>query len=393
MDFRFTEPQRELRGEIREFAARELTPTVLDDLARSGESHSPGIWRAIADRGYLALGWPKEFGGLGRGQIEMSIFKEEMGYAGAPMWAYTTTIDYVSRSIMTFGSEEQKRFFLPRISRGELVCCFSLTEPNAGSDAAAITTLAIRDGDRFRIKGTKVFTSNAHVADYALVVTRTNRDGAKHEGMTLFMVDLKNTPGITIKRIPTLAGHADTCFVFYDDVIVPASAALGEIDSGWKHLTQTLDLQRSSQDLGGMRRTVDDLAGHLRMLRASGGAENKLAVAEDALAGVAAKVEMARMLFYNVAWLQTLGRRCTVEASYVKLYVTTLFQELIETALDIAGPEAHLEWECDSGNPLVPFRGRLTRLYRSTPILTVGGGSREMQLTIIARRSLGLPVS
>lgn len=391
MDFSFIDEQLALRDEIRAFAAEHVTSELFDELARSGDNHSPELWREIATRGYLALGWPEEYGGRGWSQVEMAIFKEEMTYGGAPMWAYTTTIDYVSRSIMAFGSEEQKRFFLPRISRGELVCCFSLTEPDAGSDAAAITTAAVRDGDGYRIKGVKVFTSNAHIADYALVVTRTTRGASKHEGMTLFMVDLKHTPGITIEQIPTLAGHADTCFVYYDDALVPRDAVLGDVDEGWTYLTQTLDLQRSSQDIGGMRRTVDDLLGHLGVLRDAGADPQRLALAEHAVAGVAAKVQVARMLLYNVAWLQSLGHRTSVEASYVKLYATTLYQELLETALEIIGPAAELEWELDAENPLVPFRGRLARLYRSTPILTVGGGSREMQLTIIARRSLGLP--
>ena len=176
------------------------------------------VVRQMAEDGWLGIGWPKEYGGQGRSQIEQFIFFDESMRSGAPV--PMLTINTVGPTLMKYGSEEQKQFFLPKILKGEIHFCIGYTEPDAGTDLAALTTRAERDGDEYVINGQKIFTSLASDADYIWLATRTDPDVPKHQGLSMFVVDMK-TPGIQVEPMDLLSDH-DICTTFFDDVRVPA---------------------------------------------------------------------------------------------------------------------------------------------------------------------------
>ena len=197
MDIGYTEEQEALRRELRAYYAELLTPEVEEQLARANGVGEPmrGIVRRMGEDGWLGIGWPKEWGGQGRSAIEQFVFFDESMRAGAPV--PMLTINTVGPTIMNFGTEEQKQFFLPKILKGEIHFCIGYTEPGAGTDLAALKTRAVRDGDEYVINGQKIFTSLAGDADYVWLATRTNPEVKKHKGISMFLIPM-DRPGIKV---------------------------------------------------------------------------------------------------------------------------------------------------------------------------------------------------
>src|SRR6185437_13466854 len=243
MEIGYTAEQEALRQELRDYYDRLLTPDVEAELA---ESYGIGptvrrVVRQMAADGWLGIGWPTEYGGQGRSAIEQFIFFDESMRAGAPV--PMLTMNTVGPTIMRFGTQEQKDFFLPRILAGELHFAIGYSEPDAGTDLAALKTRAVRDGDEYVINGQKTWTSLASDADYIWLAVRTDPDAPRHRGITMMIVDLKNTPGITVRPLNLIASHNVTS-VFFEDVRVPASSVVGELNGGWKLITNQLNHER-----------------------------------------------------------------------------------------------------------------------------------------------------
>ena len=242
MDIAYTDEQEALRRELRGYYRELLTPEVEQEL-----QHANGVGltvrrvvRQMGEDGWLGIGWPKEYGGQGRTAIEQFIFFDESMRSGAPV--PMLTINTVGPSIMQFGTEAQKAFFLPKILNGELHFCIGYTEPGAGTDLASLTTRAVRDGDEYVINGQKIFTSLAGDADYVWLATRTNPEAKKHKGISIFAVPM-STPGI--KVVPMrLTGEHDINATFYEDVRVPATAMVGGENNGWGLITNQLNHER-----------------------------------------------------------------------------------------------------------------------------------------------------
>ena len=242
MEIGYTAEQEALRQELRDYYDRLLTPEVEADLA---ESYGIGptvrqVVRQMAADGWLGIGWPTEYGGQGRSAIEQFIFFDESMRAGAPV--PMLTINTVGPTIMNFGTQEQKDFFLPKILAGELHFCIGYTEPDAGTDLASLTTQAVRDGDEYVINGAKVFTSLAGGADYVWLATRTDPEAAKHKGISMFAVPM-DTPGVRVVPMQLLSDH-NINYTFYEDVRVPASALVGGENNGWTLITNQLNHER-----------------------------------------------------------------------------------------------------------------------------------------------------
>lgn len=382
MDFAFTPAQVAFRDEIRAFCRQEVTPAILAETGGVMDVHHDAFYQKLAARGWVGIQWPREYGGQGRSCVDMVIFYEEMAYAGAPLGRYTGSVVFVGQSIIHYGSDGQKRHFLPRIAAGELLCCWCLSEPNAGSDAAAIQTRAEADGDGFILNGQKVFISGAHLAQVAMVAVRTDPNSTRHKGLSLLLVDM-DSPGITVRPLWTMAGWRVN-EVYFDQVRVPAARLLGQQDNGWRHIMTTLGFERFGiSAVGHLLRRYHRLQAHLNQRHATG-----LPVdpgLEQQLMDLRLEMEAARLMTYRVAWLQDQGRPAANEASMAKVLTAELSFKLGNLGMELLGPGGlALGAEAPDG-------GGMEYLYRAAQFYVAGGGTSEIQRTVVATRGLGVP--
>ena len=383
----YTEEQEKLRRDLRAYYDELLTPEIREAL-HHGHGVGPTM-RAVVKRmgadGWLGIGWPKEWGGQGRSQVEQFIFFDESMRAGAPV--PILTINTVGPTLMRHGSEEQKQFFLPKILRGEIHFCIGYTEPNAGTDLASLKTRAVRDGDDYVVNGQKVFTSLASDADYIWLATRTNPEVPKHEGISMLAIDLK-TPGIRVDPMHLLSEH-DINTVFFDDVRVPVTTLVGKENQGWRLITSQLNHERVTLCSAGLLAQAyeETVAWARETESAEGGRVIDQEWVQIGLARVHAGLEFLRLINWKVAWAGTQGRLDVADASTIKVFGTEFYLESFRILMDIIGPRAYLR----RGSPDVIGVGRLEMLYRSLIILTFGGGTNEVQRDLIGMFGLGLP--
>jgi alkylation response protein AidB-like acyl-CoA dehydrogenase len=382
----YTDEQEGLRKELRSYYERLLTPEVEAELAKS---HGVGpalrrVVRQMGEDGWLGIGWPKEWGGQGRSAIEQFVFFDESMRAGAPV--PMLTINTVGPTIMNFGTDEQKEFFVPKILRGEIHFCIGYTEPGAGTDLAGLVTSAIRDGDEYVINGQKVFTSLAGDADYIWLAARTDPEAKKHKGISIFLVPM-NTPGITVTPMRLLSEH-DINQTYFDDVRVPASCLVGGENNGWTLITNQLNHERVTLCSSGViERSLDEVVTWAKQNRlADGRRVIDQPWVQVNLARVRAKLEFLRLMNWKVAWTATEGHLDVADASSVKVFGTEFYLEAFRLLMEVIGERAYLK---DGSADAV--RGHLERSYRSLLILTFGGGTNEIQRDLIAMFGLGFP--
>jgi alkylation response protein AidB-like acyl-CoA dehydrogenase len=387
----YTAEQRALRDELRAYFDRLLTPEIREELGPSPGEHCGPVYRRVArqigEDGWLGIGWPTEYGGQGRGAVEQFIFFSEARRATAPI--PVVTLNTVGPTLMAFGSEEQKRRFLPGILRGEIHFAIGYSEPGSGTDLASLITRAVRDGDGYRINGQKVFTTGAHDADYIWLAARTDPQAPKHKGITIFIVDT-GLPGFKVTPIETLDGGR-TNATFYEDIHVPASAVVGKENEGWRLITAQLNHERVAlAPPGRVEGLLDDVVAWARETNGPGG---RPVIDEPwarlALARVKAKVDALRLLNWRLAWELSSGVLNPADASAVKVYGSELFVEAYRLLLEVVGQAGALR----AGSPGAVLSGRLERVYQSALVLTFGGGVNEVQREIIATVGLGLPRS
>ncbi len=396
MDFRDSPEEAAFRDEVRRFIAENLPPAVrrrepewgMFNTARARNPVPPEeqrLWRKrLAARGWIAPAWPKEYGGAGMSVAEQFIFNEEMAEARAP-GAGGIAVGWAGPTILTHGTEEQKRRFLPGILSGEETWCQGFSEPGAGSDLASLQTRAVRDGDDYIINGQKIWTSGAHHSQYMILLARTDPNAPKHRGISYFIVDMKS-PGITIQPLINMLGDHSFNQVFFENVRVPRANLIGEENRGWYVGATTLDFERSSIATSvQMNHIVRDFAA---FVRGEGGGANRLRQApwlRLELAERAVEAQVARLLSYQVISLQKRGLIPNKEASVAKLYTSELDQRLLATGMKLLGLYGQ---RLDEGAPL---GGRMARGYMAATASTIGGGTSEIQRNIIATRGLGLP--
>jgi len=384
MDFRLAPETERFRAEVRRFVAEHLTPDVLERAHATGTMHDWGFHRALCARGYLAAGWPTEVGGLGRDAIEQTLLMQELYAAGAPIDGLNIAA-MVGATLLVCGSEEHKREILPRILAGEVICCLGYSEPDAGSDVAAVATRAVRDGDDWVIDGQKMFTTMAHEAQYVFLLTRTDPDAPKHQGLTMFLVPM-DTPGIEVRPVETLGGER-TNITFYDGVRVPDRCRVGEPGAGWSVMHAALVYERSSANWGEPNALVEAVADWARRPRPDGHRPFDDARVHEALARWTTELEAGRLLLLRAAWLAAQGELPQVEGSMAKLHITEAFVRASTDLLDVLGPAGLLR----RGTPGAQVEGRVEHAFRHAVVTTIYGGSSEVQREIIAGRGLGLP--
>jgi alkylation response protein AidB-like acyl-CoA dehydrogenase len=383
----YTSEQEALRAELRAYYATLLTPEVREAVHQGqgvGEA-TRAVVRQMGRDGWLGIGWPKEYGGQGRSQIEQFIFFDESMRAGAPV--PMLTINTVGPSIMKFGTAEQKQFFLPRILRGEIHFCIGYTEPGAGTDLASLQTRAVRDGDHWVVNGQKVFTSLASDADYVWLAARTDPAAPKHKGISLFAIDMK-TPGIRVDPMHLLSEH-DINATFYEDVRVPASALIGGENNGWKLITNQLNHERVTLCAPGILEQA--FQGTRSWAQQTRLADGRRVIDQEwvqtNLARVWTGLEFLRLINWKVAWTAMQDRLDVADASTIKVWGTEWYVESFKLLMEILGPRAYLK----RGSPEAVMAGHLEHLYRSLIILTFGGGTNEIQRDLIGLFGLGLP--
>ncbi len=388
MDFRDTPEQAKWRQEVREFLRTEwpkVRPANVDDLDAPYQRGAAGDvlkkWREkLAEKGWIAPAWPKEYGGLGLGVMEQFIMNEEFAEARVPQVG-GMGVSMIGPTLIIHGTEEQKREHLPRILRGEVQWCQGYSEPGAGSDLASLQTRAVRDGDDWIINGQKIWTSGAHNADWMFMLARTDPDAPKHRGITYFLVDMKS-PGITVRPLINMAGLHNFNEVFFEDVRVPHKNVVGEVNRGWYVGTTTLDFERSSiGNAVGQRQAIEY---YLQWAKKNGVRLAEPIRVEWADRWVEAAV--AKMLSYRVVSLQAAGRVPNYEASMAKLYNSELSQRIARTAVKMLGL-----WGQITDRGRAPMRARAPMSYLATVSATIAGGTSEIQRNIIATRGLGLP--
>jgi len=385
MDFRLGEKSEAVRREAQDFLAEAFTPEVRRTMEETGVHHSWDFHRKLVARGWLAPGWPKEFGGQGRDPLEILAFAEELQRAGAPTYGVGTTL-MIAGVIRHIGTEEQKQLILPPALRGEIIIVLGFTEPESGSDVAAAQTRAVRDGDQWVINGQKMFTTNAQEADYAFMLTRTNTEVPKHQGLTTFLVPLKQ-PGVEIREVRTISGER-TNLTFYTDVRVDDSLRIGEVDGGWDTMAVGLTLERSGAQGGQSFRllaamehwaaTAVDPAGRPRVTDPTVLARLGRAAAEN---------EVSTLLARRSAWVQSTGGLPGVEGSMAKLFASEALTRQGGDFMDMLGPDGTRS----TGDPTAVEGGAAEFALRFALGATTYGGTSEIQRNIIAQRGLGLP--
>jgi alkylation response protein AidB-like acyl-CoA dehydrogenase len=384
----YDEDQEALRRELRAYYEELLTDDVREKLSREhgvGETNRK-IARQMGKDGWLGIGWPKEYGGQGRSAIEQFVFFDESMRARAPV--PMLTVNTVGPTIMRYGTDEQKDFFLPKILAGEIHFAIGYSEPGAGTDLAALTTRADRDGDEYVINGQKLWTSLAGDADYIWLAVRTDQNAAKHAGLSMFLVDMKS-PGIRVDPMRLLSEH-DINAVFFDDVRVPAANLVGGENKGWGLITSQLNHERVSLCAPGMIEGAYEsvVAWAAETMTQGGGRVIDEEWVQINLAKVKAGLHVLRLLNWKVAWTSAEGLKVNpADASTIKVFGTEFFLDAFRLLMEVMGQRGYLTRETEEAIG----GGMVEMLYRSLLILTFGGGTNEIQRDLIGLFGLGLP--
>ena len=367
------------RAELRHWLATHYTPEVAGAVGVTGDDSDEAwaarrAWNAtLVDAGHAAIGWPVEHGGRGADLAAQLVHTEEMARAGAPGPVNAIGVSNIAPAIMTHGTPTQQGRHLRPMLRGDEIWSQGMSEPDAGSDLAALRCRAVLDGDHFVVNGQKTWNSNGHRADWCQLFVRTAEDGSKHDGITALLVDLR-TPGVEARPITTMVGDTGFADLWFDDARIPTSAVLGEVGAGWRVATDTLSHERAgvASLYLMLRRKLDRL---LVAARAAGVADEP--VARDALARRAIEVRNLELLAKRVLAAMLAGRAPGPEGSLIKLAWSTTDQALTNTAVDVLGTAA--------------LHGPWARELLASRSLTIAGGTSEVNKNIIGERVLGLP--
>jgi alkylation response protein AidB-like acyl-CoA dehydrogenase len=363
-----------LRSEVRQFLAETIPALSAPERARSWSGNSREFSEKLGRRGWIGMTWPKAYGGHERSFADRYVVIEELLAAGAPVGVHWIADRQSGPLMLRFGTEEQRRRFLPGIARGELCFCIGMSEPNAGSDLASVRTRGQRTDGGFVVNGQKIWTSNAHIADYMIALVRTGEAEQRHGGLTQLVVDMKSA-GITVRPIVNLTGEDHFNEVFLDNVFVPDSMIVGNAGEGWVQVNAELAFERS-----GPERYLSSLRVFIEFLRAVGEKPGEM---ERCLIGkLAAEVWTLRQMSLSITGKLAAGENPAPDAAIVKDLGTSLEQEMPRAIQVIAGADVDLL----GGNP---FEETLAYLLQVAPSFSLRGGTREILRGIIARE-LGL---
>jgi alkylation response protein AidB-like acyl-CoA dehydrogenase len=388
MDFELDVGQRAWLMEVREFLRENVTPELRAELAEHDLEFPDGevtrFRRKIGEKGWFGLNWPREYGGLGLGAVYQHLLMSEFEYWGVP--GPDLTVTSVAPMIMRHGTEQNKTEWLPLIAKGEMICAVGYSEAEAGTDLASLRTRATRDGEYWVINGSKIWNSGAQRATHEWLCVRTDPNGVRHRGISVIIVPI-DSPGIQIRPLYAWSGYR-TNEVHFDDVRVPATNVVGEINRGWTYITGALDLERGAlTNAGDLRRALDELRELGRCPRRDGSVPADDAALRRRLVQAEADVEVAMLMGYEAASILDSGVIPTVEVSVEKVFTSELRQRIADLALDLLGPDGLLAHRSENA----PLAGKFERLYRAAPLMRFGGGTNEVLRDVIGQRGHGMP--
>ncbi len=387
MELDFTPEQNAFRAELREYFGKMMTDELVKELSSDGEGGGPEFRKAMMQMGQdglLGVGWPKEHGGQGRTPIEQFIFADEVQTAGFPL--PFLTLNTVGPTLRHFGTEDQKREFLPQVLAGELFFAIGYSEPGAGTDLASLQTTAVRDGDEWVINGQKMWTSLAGYSDYIWLAARTDPGKSKHRGLSMFLVPT-TAEGYSRQPIHTVGG-VTTNATFYDNVRVPADALIGGENNGWALITGQLNHERISlMSIGPIRRNLREITQWAKDTEIDGAPVIDKPWVRENIARVYSKVQVLRLMNWKQAWAAQAGQPNPADASAMKVFGSELNMEAYRLLMEITNARSGL----GADSPGAVMQGRIESAYRNGLILTFGGGTNEVQRDIIAMAGMGLP--
>ena len=398
MEFSFGEKEVRLRDEVRKFAraemaGREIVSGLEEESRDEDWEFSMSMSKKLAQKGWLTMAWPKEYGGQGASFFEQHVYIDEASYWGIPGTTMGVSgIGWVGQSLMLFGSEEQRKKYIPAIAAGDPdgIWCTAYSEPNAGSDFANIQTRAVREGDYYILNGQKIWTSCAHRARWCWLAVRTGLNVSKKQhGISLIILDMKS-PGITIKPIVNYAGIHIFNELFFDNVKVPVINLVGTENRGWYHLMQSLAFERHSfapQFYGIANRTLEFMVKYCNEIRYNGKPLAVNQIMRHKLAERAIELETLKMFGYEITWKMSKGLIPVYEAARNKAYCDFIMQRLAITGTEITGAYSQIDINYKWSKLLANFG----RLYMMFPGLAIAGGTDEVQKNIVGQFKLGLP--
>ena len=395
MDFSYTAEDEAFRAELQDWLAVNLTDftETYDDRDLTGQKKTyerRRSWqRRMAESGWAAINWKREWGGREASIMQNVIYSEEMARAKAPGIYNANGIWQIGPMIERWGTEAQKKEWLPDILYADHHWCQGFSEPEAGSDLANLKVRAIRDGDSYVVDGEKIWCTTAHLAKWGLFLLRSDptafERGAKHEGITAFIVDLE-TPGITVTPITDIVGEGAFCSVVFDGARVPAEHRLGEENAGWQVAMGTLGHERvGTSGLSiTMKADLDALIERVREVNPGALADPGL---RERVASVYTQIEMTRLLNYRALSKVLKGGKNWPEVPIAKLQWSHLAQTIAELNVDLLGPQSLLA----RGSDDTVDKGQWTRLYSYQRYTSIGAGTTQVQKNIIADRAIKLP--
>ena len=379
--------QQQLRAELRRYFEDLMTPerrAALTGGEAGGDAYREVV-RQMGRDGWLGIGWPAEWGGQGRTPIEQYVFYDEANRAGAPL--PLVTLNTVGPTLMRFGSEDQKRSFLPKILAGELHFAIGYSEPGAGTDLASLRTRAVRDGEEYVINGQKIWTTGGHDADWVWLACRTDPDAPKHKGISMILVPT-DVPGFKHSPIWVLGG-GHTNATYYEDVRVPVDNRVGNENEGWKLITRQLNHERVAlAPAGRLDRHLQAVRGWAQQTTL---ADGRRVIDQEwvqvSLARVYAVTEALKLANWRVASDLAEGSLNPADASAMKVLATEEQCRCLRLLMEVVGVTASIP----AGSPGAVLRGQLEQAYRQAPVGTFGGGVNEVQREIIQMAGLGMP--
>ncbi|HAD62949.1 acyl-CoA dehydrogenase family protein [Alloalcanivorax venustensis] len=399
MDINYTAEERAFRDEVRTFLNEKLPKDIsskVKEHKRLGKEDTIRWQKILNEQGWLALHWPKEYGGTGWSPIQKHIFEEECAEAGAPT-VLPFGVNMVAPVIIKFGTQEQKDYYLPRILRSDDWWCQGYSEPGAGSDLAGLKTRAVRDGDHYIVNGQKTWTTLGQHANMIFCLVRTDPDAKKQEGISFLLIDMEKSEGITVRPLITLDGEHEVNEVFFDDVKVPVENLVGEENKGWTCAKYLLTFERTG--IAGVGSSKAALA-HLKQVAREQQVNGKPLIEEPHFRSRLADVEM-ELMSLEMTNLRTVaaaeaGGVPGAESSFLKIMGTELRQEITDLFRRAAGPHAlpflpeQLAGDFDGETVGPEFAGSVASRYFNFRKLSIFGGSNEIQKNIISKMILGL---
>jgi alkylation response protein AidB-like acyl-CoA dehydrogenase len=391
MDLTLTSEELKFRDTLRDWLKANVPPPwtrgTNEPEAKKAYLQYLNDWqRKLFDGGWAGIAWPAKYGGRGAAPIEQAIFQEELALAGAPERLGVIGEGLVGPTIIAMGTEAQKERYLRPMLTGQEIWCQGFSEPNAGSDLAALNTKAVLDGDHYVVNGQKIWTSFAHIADQCLLVVRTDSTVAKHKGLTCLLVDMKS-PGLSVRPLRMMSGDASFNEMFFTNLRVPVANVLGKVNEGWGVALTALGNERVSISTGRymvLKRELDQLLERSRETRRNGQPLTKDPLVRQRLAQAHVELEIFRLNTLRAVTAPFKGGAPGPEGSLLKVCWSETNQRVVHCALEVLGLPAQL-WDCDEG--------RWAFNYLRARGNSIEGGTSEIQRNIVAQRVLGLPRS